>query len=610
MVCNAEEPVMLVPHKFITGVAIILHNEYAHVGRDKLIYLIRKVFWHPSLYNVCNDVCVSCQKCQITKEYSTVVSPPTLRIQSCYPFELVAIDLVSFPKTAGGYIGCLMAVDHFSKWVASVRIRDKRSSTVVNALKFQVLPSLPRVPANILSDNGPEFTSSEFSDLMSSFSVKHKLTTPYQPSSNGCVERVNQSIKNLIRSLTESGLCWDQNLPKAVITYNNTVHSDLKMTPAEFLITKAHVSEVDRVPNDITEMWKEGHPNFCSFKVGQLVLVKINLKGFLNTNKFSDNYDGPCEVTQVNSNGVTYQVKNVATGSVSRVHHTKLRPLKSPPQYIQNHPYFSKYYSESSFNTPTQQSQLQPPERLPVTPAVPYLRTHYGCDTESSDSSSSGDSPVSSSEVIRVLQREPDARSPSRNNTECCRGCKFETRKELEVSLSCHAPSLVLDGLGCFGSDDGPVVPLTANGRNWADWTDSDSESFVLPSIDSQGMVDESADDMGDEYETDNEASQELSDADKTENSLPVDDASLNKKAVGSPQSGYEFTGFEPNDGTASKRDNLHKLIKNNENSTSEPVPSSSGMALRSRGAVQDLPYVQCHILERKRHVYLKGNVN
>ena len=174
---------MLVPHSFITGVAIILHNEYAHVGRDKLIYLIRKVFWHPSLYNVCNDVCVSCQKCQITKEYSTVVSPPTLKIQFMLPISVSGkLILVSFPKTAGGYVGCLMVVDHFSKWVASVRIRDKRSSTVVNALKFQVLPSLLRVPANILSDNGPEFYLLRVSlILMSSFSINHKLTMPYQP---------------------------------------------------------------------------------------------------------------------------------------------------------------------------------------------------------------------------------------------------------------------------------------------------------------------------------------------------------------------------------------------------------------------------------------------
>ena len=88
-------------------------------------------------------------------------------------------------------------------------IKDKRSCTVVRAMKFQVLPFLPQVPCSLLTDNGGEFTSTEFESFLNSFSIKHKLTTPFQPTSNGCVERVNKSIKNLIRSLTDSGSDWD-----------------------------------------------------------------------------------------------------------------------------------------------------------------------------------------------------------------------------------------------------------------------------------------------------------------------------------------------------------------------------------------------------------------
>ena len=72
-------------------------------------------------------------------------------------------------------------VDHYSKWVTAIPVKDKRSSTVVNAMSKQVFPSLPRVPSTLLTDNGPEFIAAEFETFLKEFGVKHKLTTPYQP---------------------------------------------------------------------------------------------------------------------------------------------------------------------------------------------------------------------------------------------------------------------------------------------------------------------------------------------------------------------------------------------------------------------------------------------
>ena len=42
-------------------------------------------------------------------------------------------------------------------------------------------------------------------------------------SSNGCVERVNRSITELLRAVTEDDpRAWDMNLYKTVISYNTT----------------------------------------------------------------------------------------------------------------------------------------------------------------------------------------------------------------------------------------------------------------------------------------------------------------------------------------------------------------------------------------------------
>ena len=91
------------------------------------------------------------------------------------------------------------AVDHFSKWVTAVPIKNKKSSTIVNAFRTQIFPHLLCVPKSILTDNGPEFTASEFSEFLSEFNVDHKLTSPYCPTSNGAVERANKTVINLLK---------------------------------------------------------------------------------------------------------------------------------------------------------------------------------------------------------------------------------------------------------------------------------------------------------------------------------------------------------------------------------------------------------------------------
>ena len=158
----------------------------------------------------------TCHQCQLLKEHSTPLRPPTLKIATHYPFELVAADLISLPHTPDGYVGCLVVVDPYSKGLAVVPIKNKKSSTVVTALTVQVFSFLPSVPATILTDNGPEFVSAEFSNFPSQSNVKYQLTTPYCPSSNGAVERVNHTIIGFLHSLVTDGCGWNENLFHAV----------------------------------------------------------------------------------------------------------------------------------------------------------------------------------------------------------------------------------------------------------------------------------------------------------------------------------------------------------------------------------------------------------
>jgi hypothetical protein len=103
---------LVVPFHQLVEVTLVLHHNLAHVGYDKLFNLLFNLVWHPAHYKTVQDVCGTCHHCQINKEISTVVVPPTLKISTSRPFELVAADLISLPWTRSGFVGCLMVVEH------------------------------------------------------------------------------------------------------------------------------------------------------------------------------------------------------------------------------------------------------------------------------------------------------------------------------------------------------------------------------------------------------------------------------------------------------------------------------------------------------------------
>jgi transposase InsO family protein len=60
----------------------------------------------------------------------------------------------------------------------------------------------------LISDNGGEYTSNEFSDFCATEGIKREVTVPYNPQYNGVVERKNKAIIGATRAMLH-----DQGLP-------------------------------------------------------------------------------------------------------------------------------------------------------------------------------------------------------------------------------------------------------------------------------------------------------------------------------------------------------------------------------------------------------------
>ena len=120
----------VIPKQNLVQFAARYHENTSHPGRSKLTAYLESKFWHPALKTIASDVCLSCMRCQKYKTSAGKPRVPIRKIQSRKPFELVAIDLLQLPRTRAGYIGCIVVVDHFSKWAHVAPIRNKRGDTV------------------------------------------------------------------------------------------------------------------------------------------------------------------------------------------------------------------------------------------------------------------------------------------------------------------------------------------------------------------------------------------------------------------------------------------------------------------------------------------------
>ena len=55
------------------------------------------------------------------------------------------------------------------------------------------------LPKEVVSDNGPQFTSSEFVDFLKMNHVKQTLVPAYHPASNEAAEKSVQTVKNVLK---------------------------------------------------------------------------------------------------------------------------------------------------------------------------------------------------------------------------------------------------------------------------------------------------------------------------------------------------------------------------------------------------------------------------
>ena len=187
---------MVVPSKFCSAVLSELHHGLPGMVRMKS--LARSYIWWPDIDKAVEECARACSSCQANR-HSPARAPLHPWAWPTVPWERVHVDF------AGPVMWKMLFVvtDAHSKWPDVCVMDSTTSSKTISVLREMF--ARYGLPRQLVSDNGPQFTSGEFKQFLHANDVKHITTAPYHPSSNGAAEWLVQTVKQAIRAGHQRG---------------------------------------------------------------------------------------------------------------------------------------------------------------------------------------------------------------------------------------------------------------------------------------------------------------------------------------------------------------------------------------------------------------------
>lgn len=134
---------------------------------------------------------------------------------------------------AGPFFGAmwLILVDAYSSWPEIVQVSKITTGETIKVLRsIFARMGLPEV---LVSDNGPAFKSVEFQLFCENNGIRHVTSPPYNPQSNGIAERMVQTFKKALKTMTGSGSGMNLNLCQFLLRYRSSPQPNSNLSPAE-----------------------------------------------------------------------------------------------------------------------------------------------------------------------------------------------------------------------------------------------------------------------------------------------------------------------------------------------------------------------------------------
>jgi hypothetical protein len=335
LICRDDK--IVIPATLSRRVVEWYHNILCHPGETRTEQTIRQQFYWKNLRDDVHTVCSKCHNCQKNKRSTKKYGHLPVKEAQSDPWDVLCVDLVG-PYTIKRKrkknlkpLWCVTMIDPATGWFEMREIPDKRADTIANIVEQAWFTRYPW-PTQIIFDRGKEFMAEFAKMVRNDYGVKKKPITTRNPQANSIIERIHQTIGNIIRTFEvtknpeiDEEDPWSGILAATMFATRATYHTTNQATPAQLVFGRDAILNTtfdanwklirERKQRIIEENNKRENAKRIPYKyrVGEKVLYRNSA-----LDKFStDAYDGPFEIVQVFDNGTVRLRMDKVTDTVN-----------------------------------------------------------------------------------------------------------------------------------------------------------------------------------------------------------------------------------------------------------------------------------------------------
>lgn len=244
---NQQDGILLRGERLIVPSSLrkeMLHRIHeSHFGIERCKRRARDVLYWPGM----NDqIAQLISRCDICQRFRKAQQKEPMRGHEIPggPWQKVGLDL--FEDEGESY---LAISDYYSKFFEITKLTTTTSASTIKHIK----PHFARhgIPEEVISDNGPQFSSAEFANFAKQYEFKHTTSSPTYPQSNGLAERTVETAKNILKKAREDRK--DPNI--ALLDFRNTPIDGVGLSPAQLLMGRRTRTRLPTSPKLLKPMY-------------------------------------------------------------------------------------------------------------------------------------------------------------------------------------------------------------------------------------------------------------------------------------------------------------------------------------------------------------------
>ena len=223
----------MVPAAMRKQILEIAHESHPGIVRTKR--QLRRTYWWPGMDNQIEQFVRYCSACQESAKSHKPTRPPLTRIEPPMdPWHKIAIDICGPFANAPRHQRFITVVIDYATCYPEILLSGDITSGRIICWLTEVFARFGN-PDIIVSDNGPQFTSTTFTDFLKARDIFHWTAAVYNPQQNGKVEAFNRYLKQGVQTFCAARKNFAMGLQELLFSFRTTSSSADGQSPAELM---------------------------------------------------------------------------------------------------------------------------------------------------------------------------------------------------------------------------------------------------------------------------------------------------------------------------------------------------------------------------------------